>query len=148
MVNIILLDLIMDIEKEKQMKLYKKIKDDLQALLKGDAEKRNILKVIVGEFQRQAKPISSDDDVIKILKKFRKNELETLKLQDKESSLFLSVVESYLPEEATEEEVLAWINANIDFSNYKNKMQTMGVILNHFGARADGKLVKDVLMKL
>ena len=129
------------------MELYNKITNDLQALLKGDAEKRNILKVIVGEFQRQAKPISSDDDVIKILKKFRNNELETLKLQEQASSPFLEVVESYLPAEATEEEISAWIKDNVDFSNYKNKMQAMGDILKHFGARADGKLVKSVLMQ-
>lgn len=130
------------------MELYSKILNDLQKSLKGDAAQRNVLKVIVGEFQRQAKPISSDDDVIKILKKFRNNELETLKLQNKTSSLFLTIIESYLPAEATEEEIQTWVAANIDFGKYKNKMQAMGDILKHFAGRADGKLVKDILMRL
>ena len=130
------------------MELYNKIMSDLQKLLKGDAEQRNILKVIVGEFQRQAKPISSDEDVIKILKKFRNNELETLKLQGLESSLFLTIIESYLPSEATEEEIVAWIGGNIDFGKYKSKMQAMGDILKHFAGRTDGKIAKDILARL
>jgi uncharacterized protein len=130
------------------MELYNKIMSDLQKLLKGDAEQRNILKVIVGEFQRQAKPIASDDDVIKILKKFRNNELETLKLQGLEGSLFLTTIESYLPSEATEEEIIAWIGGNIDFGKYKSKMQAMGDILKHFAGRTDGKIVKDILARL
>jgi len=130
------------------MELYNKIMNDLQALLKGDAEKRNILKVIVGEFQRQAKPISSDDDVIKILKKFRNNELETLKLQSQTGSMFLTVIESYLPTEATESEIVAWIASNIDFAKYKSKIQAMGDILKHFAGRTDGKVVKEILMRL
>ena len=130
------------------MELYNKIMSDLQKLLKGDAEQRNILKVIVGEFQRQAKPVSSDEDVIKILKKFRNNELETLKLQGLESSLFLTIIESYLPSEATEEEIVAWIGGNIDFGKYKSKMQAMGDILKHFAGRTDGKIVKDILARL
>lgn len=130
------------------MELYNKIMSDLQKLLKGDADQRNILKVIVGEFQRQAKPIASDDDVIKILKKFRNNELETLKLQGLEGSLFLTTIESYLPSEATEEEIVAWIGGNIDFGKYKSKMQAMGDILKHFAGRTDGKIVKDILARL
>lgn len=130
------------------MEIYNKILNDLQALLKGDAERRNILKVIVGEFQRQAKPISSDNDVIKILRKFRNNELETLKLQKLDGSLFLSVVESYLPSEVTKEEIVAWITANIDFSKYKSKMQAMGDILKHFAGRTDGDTVKEILTQL
>jgi hypothetical protein len=120
----------------------------MQKSLKGDAAQRDVLKVIVGEFQRQPKPIASDGDVVKILKKFRNNELETLKLQGLPGSLFLTVVESYLPAEATEEEIAVWVAANIDFGKYKSKMQAMGDILKHFGSRADGNMVKGVLSRL
>ena len=34
---------------------------------------------------------------------------------------------------------------NIDFSQFKNKMQAMGVIMKDFGKTADGKLVNDIL---
>ena len=38
--------------------------------------------------------------------------------------------------------------ANIDFSQYKNKMQAMGLIMQHFGAGADGNRVKAVLQDM
>jgi hypothetical protein len=43
---------------------------------------------------------------------------------------------------------LAWITENIDFSQYKNKMQAMGTIMKHFGKTADGKMVNQVLQEL
>jgi hypothetical protein len=46
---------------------------------------------------------------------------------------------------ATREEVVDWIKANIDFSQFKNKMQAMGTIMKHFGKLADGKMVNLVL---
>ncbi len=130
------------------MQLYNQIMQDMHASLKGEAALRDILKVIVGEFQRQATPISSDAEVLKILKKFRNNELETLKLQNKSESLFLQVVDSYLPPEISSAEIEAWIKENIDWSAYKNKMQAMGTIMKHFGGQADGNVVKEVLSKM
>jgi len=49
---------------------------------------------------------------------------------------------------ATEEDIREWITANIDFSQFKNKMQAMGMIMKHFGATADGNRVKEILQKL
>jgi hypothetical protein len=48
---------------------------------------------------------------------------------------------------ASEEEIVAWINENIDFSEFKNKMQAMGSIMKHFGPAADGDTVKQILQK-
>ena len=48
---------------------------------------------------------------------------------------------------ATREEIIAWIKENIDFSEYKNKMQAMGAIMKHFGKQADGKMVNEILQK-
>ena len=60
----------------------------------------------------------------------------------------LKVIEHYLPKMATEEEILAWIQQNIDFSQFKNKMQAMGLIMKHFGATADGNFVKKIIQKM
>lgn len=130
------------------MQLYNQIIQDMHSSLKGDAALRDVLKVIVGEFQRQATPITSDAEVLKILRKFRNNELETLKLQKATESYFLKIVDSYLPKEATVAEIEAWITENIDWTLYKNKMQAMGTIMKHFENRADGKVVKEVLSKM
>jgi hypothetical protein len=49
---------------------------------------------------------------------------------------------------ATKEEIVVWINDNIDFTEFKSPMQAMGPIMKHFGKLADGKLVKQILQDL
>ena len=44
-----------------------------------------------------------------------------------------------------QEEIAAWIRDNIDFSEFKNKMQAMGPVMKHFGKLADGKVVNQLL---
>jgi len=119
---------------------------------------------------------ATDDDTIKLLKKYIKNEKERLlysdkhltesdvtgtspvelkklvnrKLQelgDKLSSLNIMIAQEYLPKQATEEEIGAWIHENIDFSSYKNKMQAMGPIMKQFKG-CDGNFVKNLLIEL
>jgi hypothetical protein len=55
------------------------------------------------------------------------------------------MLEAYLPRQATQEEIVAWVRQHIDFSTFKNRMQAMGVIMKHFGKSADGKLVNQIL---
>jgi hypothetical protein len=61
-------------------------------------------------------------------------------------TLNIIIAESYLPKQASEEEISAWIDENIDFSQYKNKMQAMGPIMKQFQG-ADGNFVKNILLK-
>jgi Glu-tRNA(Gln) amidotransferase subunit E-like FAD-binding protein len=42
---------------------------------------------------------------------------------------------------------VAWIKENVDFSEYKNKMQAMGSIMKQFGKQADGKMVNEILQR-
>jgi uncharacterized protein len=132
------------------MNLQKKIKTDLSAAIKArDENKKDALRVILGEFGRLDKKELSDDEAVKILKKLIKSEKEVLEQKgDTEHSAFIEIVESYLPKMAAEEEISAWIRQNIDFSQYKNKMQAMGVIMKHFGATADGNVVKEILQRM
>ena len=132
------------------MTLQKKIKTDLSAAIKAkDENKKAALRVILGEFGRLDKKELSDDEAVKILKKLIKSEKEVLDQKgDTENSAFIEIVESYLPKMASDEEISAWIRQNIDFSQYKNKMQAMGVIMKHFGATADGNVVKDILQRM
>jgi hypothetical protein len=41
-----------------------------------------------------------------------------------------------------------WVEQNIDFAEFKNKMQAMGLIMKHFGATADGNTVKKILQEM
>lgn len=56
-----------------------------------------------------------------------------------------AIAYTYLPQQSSEEDIIAWINDNIDFSKMKNKMQAMGQITKQFSSM-DGKLLKDILM--
>lgn len=132
------------------MSLQEQIKKDLAAAMKAkDDEKKSILRVIMGEFGRQAQKDISDDDVMKIIKKLVKSEKEVLEKSSGDSSnRFVEVAESYLPRMATEADIKAWVAANINFDEFKNKMQAMRPIMAHFGPNADGNVVKKVLSEL
>lgn len=132
------------------MTLQEKIKQDLTRAIKArDDEKKNALRVAMGEFGRSAEKELSDDDVIKTLKKLIKSEKEMLQQQgETDHSPFIDVLTGYLPRMAEEAEVTAWITENIDFSQYRSKMQAMGPIMKHFGANADGNMVRKILQTL
>jgi hypothetical protein len=139
---------------------------------------KNVARAIISMFPEIGiKPANAtDDDTIKLLKKYIKNEKERLlysdkhitesdisglnpsqlrtlvlkkfqELGDKLTSPKVAIAYGHLPKQATEEEIAAWIHENIDFSSYKNKMQAMGPILKQFKG-CDGNFVKNLLIEL
>lgn len=119
---------------------------------------------------------ATDDDVIKLVKKYISQEKERsiyelgyLKEKDVEGksapevkklvndtiqalgdeliSNNIFMARMYLPKQATEEDIVKWINDNLDLSSFKNKMQAMGPIMKEFKG-ADGNFVKSILLKL
>lgn len=132
------------------MSIQETIKADLKnALKEKNEERKSAIRVILGEFSRFEKKELTDDEAIKVLKKLVKSEKETLETKgETEASAFLLTVNSYLPKEATAEEIEAWIRNNIDFSSFKNKMQAMKPVMAHFGSSADGNLIKEILSRL
>ena len=132
------------------MKLKEQIKQDLTAAMKAkDEKKKSALRVILGELSRLDKKELVDDDVFKILKKLIKAEKEVLQQKvERAEDEFVKIVENYLPKMATEAEISRWIEQNIDFANFKNKMQAMGPIMKHFGTAADGNAVKEILQQM
>ena len=132
------------------MTLQEKIKKDLVPAMKDkDVVRKDTLRVILGEFGRAETKELSDKEVIRILKKLIKSEKELLeKKGDDTESEFIRIIEAYLPKTASAEEITTWISANIDFSEFKNKMQAMGPIMQHFGDTADGEAVKQILQKM
>jgi len=131
------------------MTLQELIKADLKTAMKArDEDKKSTLRVILGEFSRSDKKELSDDEVIKVLQKLIKSEKEVLEKKEEASSPFIEIIATYLPQMATDDEILAWIEENVDFTQFKNKMQAMGPIMKHFGALADGNRVKELLQNL
>ena len=145
--------------------LHDKIKLDLKnAMLRRNNEVRDTLRVLMGEYPKLTVPLTlesgkksfrvkkpeeiTDDDLLTIIRGLVKSERSVLDLQKKESSPYLQVLESYLPKMADRDEIMAWINENIDFSQYKSPMQAMAPIMKHFGKLADGSMVKELLQEL
>ncbi len=132
------------------MPLQDKLKTDLKLAMKAkDDTKKEALRVVMGEMARMDKKTFTDDDIISILKKLIKSETELLNRSGQPSpSPFMQVIETYLPQQASEAEIREWISANVDFADFKNKMQAMGTIMKHFGSSTDGNRVKQVLLQL
>ena len=129
------------------MTLQEKIKKDLTAAMKAkDAVKKDALRVVLGEFGRAESKELPDKEVVRVLKKLIKSEKELLEKSGKtEDSEFIRIIETYLPQMAAEENIKTWIVENIDFSEFKNKMQAMKPIMAHFAGTADGNTVKKIL---
>jgi len=147
---------------DSPLSLHDKIREDLKLALRSkDASARDTLRQILSEFPNLTVPIVlesgkkttrvkkpdeiTDDDILDIIRKLVKSEKTVLQYQDAQSSAYLDLLETYLPRMAAESEINAWIDANIDFSKFKNAMQAMGPVMKHFGKLADGNLVKKIL---
>ena len=131
------------------MGLKQSITAELQASIKNrDTARTGAVRILIGEFQRQPEKELSDDQVIGIIKKLIKSERELLAASGQETSDFIEVMEGYLPMQASDDEITKWIQENIDFSKFKNRMQAMKPIMAHFGSSADGNMVKSILQTL
>ncbi len=131
------------------MTLREQIRADLKNSMKAKDEARtSALRVILGEFARQPNKELSDLEVQAIVKKLVKSEEEMIAQSHGEETDFLRILRNYLPQQVDEAAIRSWIEANIDFSQFKNKMQAMKPIMTHFGGAADGNLVKDILNSL
>jgi uncharacterized protein YqeY len=132
------------------MTLQEQIKKDLAAAMKAKEDvKKDTLRVVIGEFNRMGSKVLSDDDVVKILKKLIKSERELIEIKgESEDTPYIGIIEGYLPKLAAEEEITSWIQDNVDFSKFKNRMQAMGMIMKHFGTSAEGDTVKKILQRM
>jgi uncharacterized protein YqeY len=131
------------------MRLQEKIQQDLRVSMKAKTEARtSALRVIIGEFQRQSKKELSDAELLAIIKKLIKNEMEMLARLKTQNSEYLVVLEEYMPRPPTEEEIKAWIGDNIDFGRLQNKIQAMKPIMAHYAGAVDGNTVKKILEEM
>jgi uncharacterized protein YqeY len=131
------------------MTLQETLKKDLTTAMKAkDEAKKGAIRIILGEFGRIDKKELTDDEVIAILKKLVKSERELLVQKGESTSDFIEVVEGYLPKMVGKDEIVKWIEANIDFLSFKNRMQAMGPIMKHFGSAADGNEIKKILQEI
>jgi uncharacterized protein YqeY len=139
------------------MNIQEKVKADLnQARKNGEKEKVHDLQIIMGEFARLfgskdgkvlVKDSITNEQAVRILNGVIKSEETTAGYTGKEASSLSEVAKSYMPKMVSEDEIKNFI-ATIDFSKFKNKMQAVGVVKNHFGTCVDGKLVSSIIQTM
>ncbi len=145
--------------------LYDKIRQDMKTAMKSkDTGVKDTMRLIMGAYPGLTVPITlesgkkstrtkqpdeiTDEDIQDIIRKFVKSELQVLELKKETTSDYLELLNTYLPQMATEEEVRGWIADNVDFSKFKSPMQAMGPIMKHYGKLADGRLVQEILKSM
>lgn len=63
------------------------------------------------------------------------------------TSIKIKIAQSYLPEEASKEEIVKWIKENINFNDYKNKMQSIKPIMEYFKS-VNGNTIKQIILSM
>lgn len=133
------------------------IQNTVEEMIKASTDKveKNNLKLLKAEFQRASTKEVSDKYCIAVIEKLIKGQMDLLKYVKDEQDVaknkaFTRLLESLLPAkpeviQVSEEEILEWIKANIDFSQFKSKMAAMKPIMAHFGDSANGDAVKVLL---
>jgi uncharacterized protein YqeY len=129
--------------------LQERLQTDFRLSIKtNDMLTRESLKVVLGELQRQSKKVLEDVEVIQILKKLEKNELEFIKAAGCAETDYLKLLQFYLPHMVSDSDIVKWIEANVDFTSLKNKMQAVGIVMKHFGPSAEGNRVKELIQEI
>lgn len=150
--------------------LVTKINNDLtNAMLNANTLKRDTLRRIKSKYPeltvkieftnedgnvvKSTKPKALDeitnDEVLNIISKLAKMENESLKLNPNGNSKeVLEILNEYLPKEVSEEDIKKYIIKNINFDNYKNKVDAMKDIMKHFGKTANGNIVRQILLNM
>jgi uncharacterized protein YqeY len=129
------------------MKLKERISADFMTAFKNkETERKNFLGVLKAAIQVEEKKEGqaelTDEDVMKILNKQAKNLNESIALAgDEESKRQLAIVEEYLPQRMSREEV----KAKIDMLRAAGEAGNIGQVMKAFALDAvDRKMVAEV----
>jgi uncharacterized protein YqeY len=145
--------------KMEEIEMIKKFKNDLIVFMKAkDLEKLNVIRGILNEINiRDMKKIKiTDEEITKVLRseiKKRKESIESFEkgnrrdLIDKENRELI-LIESYLPDEMSDEELIKAVKTAAESSPDKSfgavMKQTMAVI----NGKADGKRIHSAVKKI
>jgi uncharacterized protein len=114
-----------------------------EAMAAQDEITKSALRFILGEFSRGKDKEIADEKAVKIIRKAIEDEISVSGSWD-----FMAVLKQFIPAMATSAEIRDWVNENIDFTQFKNKMQAMKPIMAHFAGRVDGNVVKSILEEM
>lgn len=146
------------------MSLYQKITDDMkEALKRGDSERLSVIRMVVAavkmlEIEKNLKEVP-DADIQSIIQrqiKQHRDSIEQFKngnrsdLAEKEERE-LKILESYMPEQLKEEDLLALIKDIVTETGLKNRSDSgkvMKAVMEKVRGKADGKVVSRLVMGL
>lgn len=149
------------------MTIHEKIKDEVKEAMKAKDEiklrtVRSVLTAFTNELvatERKAQDILPDEDALKVIKRLAKQRKDSIdqykaggrddlvKVEEEE----LEVLEAYLPDQMSKEEIKKAVEAKIEELGVKDKSdmgQLMGALMKELGDKADGGDVKDVVEEL
>ncbi|WP_018465785.1 GatB/YqeY domain-containing protein [Calidithermus timidus] len=124
--------------------IYDAIKKTIVEAMKAkDQTTLDFARVIKAEMDRKGdgRPLP-DTEAVKILKALRVTAEETGNRFD------LEFLDRFLPKEMSEEEIEAWVRANIDFSQFKAPLAAIGVVTKALGPAAPGDKVRKVIERV
>lgn len=127
--------------------LKERINSDFMAAFKAkEMDKKNFLGVVKGEIQLQeGRGIdSTDDNVLKVLKKLEKSLKQT---NTEQSLLELTHIEDYLPKLMSEEQIRVIIVGYVS-EGISNIGQMMGRFNKEHSGKADNKLVSEIIKSI
>ncbi len=147
------------------MALYQKIEEEMKAALKGKDEVRlSTLRLLLAavktaELEKPGGKKIEESEILQIIQRQVKQHKESIEqfksgnrpdLVEKETRE-LKILESYLPEQMKEEDLLKMINETIKETGAGTKAdmgKIMKLVMEKARGRADGKLVKELVMRL
>jgi hypothetical protein len=145
------------------MHLKDRLQEDLKAAMKsGDIARRDAIRLIASAIKQEevdGQKTLSDDDVIALLMREAKKRRDSIeeaqrfgRTETVEKEQFeLSLIESYLPQQLSREELEAEIRRAIEETGAKSAREmgnVMKVLMPRIKGRADGKLVNEMLKTL
>lgn len=124
------------------MNTYDKIRNDLSDAMKSkDENKKQLLRVVIGELDRISKN-PSDDQVVSVIRKMIQNAKEI------GNDYELSTLSEYVPEVLGEAQVRTIVYAMISKNGYTS-IRDMGKVMKEmkerYGSVIDGKIVSSVV---
>ena len=146
------------------MELYQKIEEDVKtALKKGEAAKLSVLRMLLSavkmlEIEKNIKR-AGESDILQILQRHIKQHRDSIEqfekgnrrdLADKEKEE-LEILETYMPEQMSEEELMKIVREAIEASGATTKAEVgkvMKAAMEKLMGRADGKTVNQLALKM
>ena len=145
------------------MSLLKNITDDMYLSMKsGDKEKANTLRTLISKLKDQQIKLRkdiSDEEALKIIKTLVKQRKESAEIYSKagreelaqKENFEISILDNYLPNLMSEEDVLSLIKKIVNETNAKDLSdigKVMPLVMQRGEGKVDGKIANSILRSL